>query len=286
MEAAAEHRVAVHPVGAAAASAPAAPAAARRPRHPGHRRRRALRARPLVPAAAEPGGARRGRPRHPPAGRPGRARRCRTPWADAVERAADPPGPALGDALDRAVVGTSLLARVPIWWRVVGLAQLVLAVAAVVGFALAGALRRGRAGPSSTRSIGDPPTLGVVPVPLVLLVVGLLGGLLLALVSRWLARIGARRRGRVMDAPAARLDRRGRAGPRSCSRSSGCSSGTRRPALALQPRRRRLTPRRPQARRRRAGRPQGRGSSLSRRAPGGRGWSQRPRGTGPGEDAP
>ena len=48
--------------------------------------------------------------------------------------------------------------------------------------------------------IGDPPTLGVVPVPLVLLVGGLLGGLLLALVSRWLARIGARRRGRVMDA--------------------------------------------------------------------------------------
>ncbi len=30
--------------------------------------------------------------------------------------------------------------------------------------------------------------------------VGLLGGLLLALVSRWLARVGGRRRGRVMDA--------------------------------------------------------------------------------------
>jgi hypothetical protein len=33
----------------------------------------------------------------------------------------------------------------------------------------------------------------------VLFVLGLLGGLLLALVSRWLARVGARRRGRVMD---------------------------------------------------------------------------------------
>jgi hypothetical protein len=48
--------------------------------------------------------------------------------------------------------------------------------------------------------VGDPPTFGIVPVPLVLFVGGLLAGLLLALVSRWLARVGARRRGRVMDA--------------------------------------------------------------------------------------
>ena len=121
------------------------------------------------------------------------------PWADAVERAADPPGPALGDALDRAVVGTSLLARVPIWWRVVGLAQVVLAVAALAGFLwLALYVVVGWA--QLDQVIGDPPTLGIVPVPLVLFVVGLLGGLLLALVSRWLARVGGRRRGRVMDA--------------------------------------------------------------------------------------
>lgn len=121
------------------------------------------------------------------------------PWADAVERAADPPGPALGDALDRAVVGTSLLARVPIWWRVVGLAQLVLAVAAVAGFLwLALYVVVGWA--QLDQVVGDPPTLGVIPLPLVLFVGGLLGGLLLALVSRWMARIGGRRRGRVMDA--------------------------------------------------------------------------------------
>jgi len=120
------------------------------------------------------------------------------PWADAVESAADPPGPALGDALDRAVVGTSLLARVPIWWRVVGLVQVLLAVAAVVGFLwLALYVVVGWA--QLDQVIGDPPTVGVVPVPLVLFVLGLLGGLLLALVSRWLARVGARRRGRVMD---------------------------------------------------------------------------------------
>jgi GTP-binding protein EngB required for normal cell division len=121
------------------------------------------------------------------------------PWADAVERAADPPGPALGDALDRAVVGTSLLARVPIWWRVVGMAQLLLALAALVGLLwLALYVVVGWA--QLDQVIGDPPTLGVLPVPLVLGVGGLLAGLLLALVSRWLARVGARRRGRVMDA--------------------------------------------------------------------------------------
>ena len=121
------------------------------------------------------------------------------PWADAVERAADPPGPALGDALDRAVVGTSLHARVPVWWRGVGFAQLVLAAAAVVGFLwLALYVVVGWA--QLDQVIGDPPTLGVVPVPLVLFVGGVLGGLLLALVARWMAGIGGRRRGRVMDA--------------------------------------------------------------------------------------
>ena len=121
------------------------------------------------------------------------------PWVDAVERAADPPGPALGDALDRAVVGTSLLARVPIWWRVVGLMQLVLAAAALVGF-LWLALYAILGWAQLDQALGGPPTLGFVPIPLLLLVGGLLGGLLLALVSRWLARIGGRRRGRVMDA--------------------------------------------------------------------------------------
>lgn len=121
-----------------------------------------------------------------------------TPWADAVERAADPSDARLGDALDRAVVGTSLLARSPVWWRVVGGAQLALALAAVAGlvwlglYAVAGWLQLDRVVP-------DPPTLGVLPVPFLLLAGGLVLGVLLALVSSWLAGIGARRRGRVMD---------------------------------------------------------------------------------------
>ena len=120
------------------------------------------------------------------------------PWAEALERAATPPGDAMGDALDQAVVGTSLHARAPIWWRVVGAAQLVLAAVALAGllwlalYVVLGLLQLDLV-------VGEPPTWGVVPVPLVLLVVGVLGGLLLALLSRWFARIGARRRGRVMD---------------------------------------------------------------------------------------
>ncbi len=121
-----------------------------------------------------------------------------TPWAEAVEHAASPPGASLGDALDQAVVGTSLHARSPVWWGVVGVAQLLLAVTAVVGllwlalYVLLGWFQL-------DAIVGDPPTWGVLPIPLVLLVGGVLGGLFLALVSRWLARIGARRRGRVMD---------------------------------------------------------------------------------------
>ncbi len=121
-----------------------------------------------------------------------------TPWAEAVERAATP-GASLTDALDQAVVGTSLFSRSPVWWRVVGLGQLLLAGAAVAGF-LWLALYVVLGWLQLDSIVGEPPTWGVLPVPAVLLVGGLLAGVLLAAISRWLAAIGARRRGRVMDA--------------------------------------------------------------------------------------
>jgi GTP-binding protein EngB required for normal cell division len=120
------------------------------------------------------------------------------PWAEAVERAATPPGDALGDSLDQAVMATSLHANEPIWWRVVSASQIVLAVTAIAGFLwLAAYVVVGWLQLDSL--IGPPPTLGIVPLPLVYLAGGLLAGLLLALLARALARIGARRRGRVMD---------------------------------------------------------------------------------------
>ncbi len=125
------------------------------------------------------------------------ARDLPTPWADAVERAAAPTEADLGDALDRAVVGTPLHLPAPLWWRVVGVTQLLLALAAVLGvlwlalYAVLGWLQLDTVVPG-------PPTLGVLPIPFVLLAGGLLLGLLLALVSAWLAGIGARRRGRLV----------------------------------------------------------------------------------------
>ena len=113
-------------------------------------------------------------------------------WAQAVSDAATPPGTELADALDQAIVGTSLRMRAPLWWRVFGVLQLVLAVAAVAGLLWLGVLF----------VLGwfqlpqpDTPKWGALPIPFLLLVGGLLLGVLLALLARVLARTGARRRG-------------------------------------------------------------------------------------------
>ena len=116
-----------------------------------------------------------------------------TRWAEAVHDAATPPGPDLADALDQAVVGTSLKARAPMWWSVVGAAQLVLAFVAVLGLLWLATLVV--LGWLALPEI-DTPRLGPLPYPLIMLVGGLLLGLLLSLVSRSAARVGARRRGR------------------------------------------------------------------------------------------
>ena len=122
-----------------------------------------------------------------------------TPWAEAVERAATPPGPDLGDSLDQAVVGTSLLARSPGWWRVVGGIQLALAATALAGLAwLAAYVAAGWL--QLDGLLPEAPTVGVLPVPFLLLAGGLLLGPVLAALAAWLARVGARRRGATMDA--------------------------------------------------------------------------------------
>jgi GTP-binding protein EngB required for normal cell division len=118
------------------------------------------------------------------------------PWADAVADAASPPGADLGDRLDQAVIRTPLRDRDPAWWRVVGVGQVVLAVTALAGLAwlvvlmVLGWLQLPQP---------DTPRWGPLPVPFVLLVGGVLGGLLLAGLSRWWARVGARRRARAVE---------------------------------------------------------------------------------------
>jgi GTPase Era involved in 16S rRNA processing len=113
-------------------------------------------------------------------------------WAEAVADAATPPGPELADALDQAVVGTSLKMRAPAWWQLFGAAQLVLALVAVLGFLWLAVLVV--MGWLALPSI-DTPRLGPLPYPLLMFAGGLLLGLGLAALARVLGRRGARRRG-------------------------------------------------------------------------------------------
>jgi hypothetical protein len=113
-------------------------------------------------------------------------------WAEAVADAATPPGPELADALDQAVVGTSLKMRAPLWWRVFGAAQLVLALVAVLGLLWLAVLVV--MGWLALPEI-DTPRLGPLPYPLLMFAGGLLLGLGLAALARALGRRGARHRG-------------------------------------------------------------------------------------------
>lgn len=112
------------------------------------------------------------------------------PWATRVAQAADGAPRDLQDALDQAVLGTDLTDRDPSWWRIVSVLQWV----GLVGL-LAGALWllvAGLVGLTGV-SVAFPQWLGV-PLPFWLLLAGLVLGIGIAALSRWLAAVGARRR--------------------------------------------------------------------------------------------
>lgn len=112
------------------------------------------------------------------------------PWAQAVQDAATPSDAALHDALDQAVLGTQLEGRAPLWWPVVSILQWVFAAVAVVGLlwlVVLALLGFGQINASAPTWIG-------LPIPLLMLVIGLLAGLALALLSKWFAGLGAKRR--------------------------------------------------------------------------------------------
>ena len=116
-------------------------------------------------------------------------------WRDSLRRELAAREASLPERLDRAVAGTELGAeRTPPWWAGARAAQAgLLAVAALgalwlVALALLGALQ--------LDSLLPLPRVGLVPVPPLLLLGGLLGGALLAVGSRPLVRRLARRRGR------------------------------------------------------------------------------------------
>ena len=116
-------------------------------------------------------------------------------WTQAVEDAVDGGDGALTDSLDRAVIGTSLRARRPVWWFVVNVLQWVLGLVALVGL-IWYAVLWGFALLQLPRP--ETPSVGIVPLPLVMLVAGVLVGIGLGLLSRWWARIGARHRRTVV----------------------------------------------------------------------------------------
>jgi hypothetical protein len=95
------------------------------------------------------------------------------------------------------VSGTDLKLRTPRWWRLAGLLQLLLAVAAGAGalwlLALAGL------GYLRVDDVVPTPEAGGIPIPTVLLGGGVVAGLVLAFLAGVAVRTGARRRARVAE---------------------------------------------------------------------------------------
>jgi GTP-binding protein EngB required for normal cell division len=119
------------------------------------------------------------------------------PWADAVRRASVSRLDDLGDALDHAVVGTDLgAARRPAWWTVARVLQALLALATLagalwlLGLAVLGWFQL--PAPSTPEERG-------VPLPTLLLVLGVVGGLALAVAGRLVNQLVARRRARAAE---------------------------------------------------------------------------------------
>lgn len=111
-------------------------------------------------------------------------------WSERIADVADPRSADLRDALDQAVLATDISARRPKWWTVVSVLQWIAFAVLVVG--VLWLIATGVLGLLNL-SIGVPRWLGV-PAPFWLVGGGALIGVLVALLSRWLAGIGSRRR--------------------------------------------------------------------------------------------
>ncbi|MEU4621076.1 GTPase [Actinoplanes sp. NPDC023801] len=112
-------------------------------------------------------------------------------WSPALNSAARSKAGDLPDALDRAVAQTDLgLEKPPVWWRVVGILQWVLLATAATGLAW---LIVGYALTALGLPELDNPKVGAVPLPTLLLLSGLAGGLLLWLILKPVIEAGARR---------------------------------------------------------------------------------------------
>ena len=118
-------------------------------------------------------------------------------WSDAVRRASVSRLERLDDALDRAVVGTDLgVSRTPLWWRVARLLQVLFALALLAGLLWLGGLAV--LGYLQMPSPDTPSEYGL-PLPTLLLLIGVGGGLALAVVARFVNGLVARSRARSAE---------------------------------------------------------------------------------------
>ena len=119
-------------------------------------------------------------------------------WSDAVRRASVSRLEDLNDALDKAVVGTDLgVSRTPIWWRVARLLQVVLAATMLVGAVWLGLIAV--LGYLQLPLFFDTPEQYDLPLPTLLLLVGVVGGIALAVVGRFVNGMVARGKARTAE---------------------------------------------------------------------------------------
>jgi GTP-binding protein EngB required for normal cell division len=120
-----------------------------------------------------------------------------TPWVAAVRHASVSRLDDLNDALDKAVATTDLgLSRTPLWWRLVRVLQWLLFVTAVAGGVWLGALAV-----MGYLQLPEPatPDYRGVPIPTLMLLGGVVLGVVLAVLSRLLTTLGARRKARAVE---------------------------------------------------------------------------------------
>jgi GTPase Era involved in 16S rRNA processing len=119
-------------------------------------------------------------------------------WSDAVRRASVSRLEDLNDALDKAVVGTDLgVSRTPIWWRVARLLQVLLAATMLVGALWLGLIAV--LGYLQLPLFFDTPEQYGLPLPTLLLLVGVVGGIALAVVGRFVNGLVARGKARTAE---------------------------------------------------------------------------------------
>ncbi len=119
------------------------------------------------------------------------------PWAEAVRRASVARLPELGDRLDVALTQTQLNTdRMPAWAGLVRVLQWLLLMVAVAGLVWSGVLL---ADPQFGVDRPDTPDVAGFPVPVLLLLGGVVLGIVLALLCRVLVSATARSRARTAD---------------------------------------------------------------------------------------